>query len=442
MRFWISPFELTNPGLDLLEEAGFEPWKWDKGAPPGQDCLVLYDSPDQLVANSSNSPGLAIKTPEQLLEGYFKVLDWSQQADQPMLAIWRLQQLGPGGLGRWLADGAASEESEAPPAAQAPAIPPLVAAATLALIEACPQLLESYLDIELKAELFGGDADLHYRQRLRQARLQGELLLQALHAHAGRDQLEVREAELNDAREEAELTLLQLHQVQEELETLSLADRDKQQLLEAQTKELQSRSADCDELRQQLHQLQENLETISLADRDKQQLLNSQTKELKNRSADCDGLRQQLHQAQENLETLSLAHQEQQQLLEAQTKERETLSADRDGLRQQLHQVQENLEALSLANQEQQQLLATQTNELENRSADCAGLRQQLELREGERNEAREEAELTLLQLHQLQEELEHYFLENQDFARLASDAAAITGRLWIQHQVFEGVAP
>ena len=316
MRFWISPFELTNPGLGLLEEAGLQPWEWEKGTPPSQDCLLLYDSPDQLLANSSSSPGRAITTPEQLLESYLKVLDWSQQAGQPMLAIWRLQQLGPGGLVRWLAGGGARGQHEALPHLQAPAISPLVAAATLALIEACPKLLDSYLDIELKAELFGGDADLNYRQCLRQASMQWELLLQALHANAGPDQQDVREAELNDAREEAGLTLLQLLQ------------------------------------------------------------------------------------------------------------------------------AQEDLEALTLANQEKQQLLASQTNELETRFAECAGLRQQLELREGELKEIREEAELTLLQLHQVQEELERYFLENQDFARLASDAAAITGRLWIQHQVFEGVAP
>jgi len=241
MRFWISPFELTNHDLGLLEEAGLQPWEWEKGCPPNRDCLVLYDSPDQVLANSSSRPGRAITTPEQLLEGYFRVLDWSNQTRQPKLAIWRLQQLGPGGLGRWLIDAATGEESEAPHQPQAPAIRPLVAAATLALIEACPQLLDSYLDIELKAELFGGDADLHYRKRLRQASLQGELLLQEFHAHALRDQLELREAELNDAREEAQLTLLQLHQVQEELEHYFLRSRSSDEL--AHNQQLQLRRA-------------------------------------------------------------------------------------------------------------------------------------------------------------------------------------------------------
>jgi hypothetical protein len=270
---------------------------------------VLYDSPDQLLANSSNSPGRAIRAPEQLLEGYFKVLDWTKQADQPMLAIWRLQQLGPGGLCAWLADGAANEESEAPTPPQAPAIQPLVAAATLALMEACPQILDNYLDIELKAELFGGNADLHYRQRLRQASLQGELLLHELHAHALRDQLEIREAELNDAREEAQLTLIQLHQAQEELEAIFLADREKQRLIDTQTneiktktKELESRSTEVHDLRQhlevregelkdvreeaqltllQLHQVQEELEHYFLRSRSSDELAHNQQLQLR-----------------------------------------------------------------------------------------------------------------------------------------------------------------
>ena len=36
------------------------------------------------------------------------------------------------------------------------------------------------------------------------------------------------------------------------------------------------------------------------------------------------------------------------------------------------------------------------------------------EAAQAETKEAREEAELTLLQLHQVQEELEHYFLDSQ----------------------------
>ena len=41
-------------------------------------------------------------------------------------------------------------------------------------------------------------------------------------------------------------------------------------------------------------------------------------------------------------------------------------------------------------------------------------LQKQLKAAQAETKEAREEAELTLLQLHQVQEELEHYFLDSR----------------------------
>lgn len=49
-----------------------------------------------------------------------------------------------------------------------------------------------------------------------------------------REELSQREAELQDAREEAELIILQLHQVQEELEHYFLESRSLQQQLEEQ----------------------------------------------------------------------------------------------------------------------------------------------------------------------------------------------------------------
>ena len=256
MRYWISPFALTKADLDLLAQTNLQQLKLGEAYPPSPDCLVLYDCPHQVLANSCHSHGRAITTPEQLLEGYSKVLEWSSQTPQPMLAMWRVHQLGPSGLGRWFEDSGGISQ----PHLQTPSIKPLVAAATLALLEASPQLLESYQDIELKAELFGGDPDLHYRQRLRVASLEGEILLKELHAaHEVPDQLEVLKGELNDARKETELTLLQLQQVQEELETIFIADQEKQQLLDTKTKELETSSEVCNGLTQQLEVLKGEL---------------------------------------------------------------------------------------------------------------------------------------------------------------------------------------
>ena len=87
----------------------------------------------------------------------------------------------------------------------------------------------------------------------------------------------------------------------------------------------------------------------------------------------------------------------------------------------QLHQVQEELEQLFLKNQEKASLLKTTENQV-------AELKEELELasasqteKEAQAKAASEEAELTLLQLHQVQEELEHYFLRSQSADQLAA---------------------
>ena len=67
----------------------------------------------------------------------------------------------------------------------------------------------------------------------------------------------------------------------------------------------------------------------------------------------------------------------------------------------QLHQVQEELEQ-QISNNTEKELLNTANN------AKISQLEKELE-------ESKEEAELCLLQLHQVQEELEHYFLLSQD---------------------------
>ena len=77
----------------------------------------------------------------------------------------------------------------------------------------------------------------------------------------------------------------------------------------------------------------------------------------------------------------------------------------------QLHQVQEELESVFLSDQAK----AAELEQLQQQLCDATALREQLEARTNAEKEAKQEAELTLLQLHQVQEELEHYFLLSQE---------------------------
>ena len=129
------------------------------------------------------------------------------------------------GFATWL-----SGERLCPQGSMEPEPPtPLTALLALRLLECKPSLLNAYQDLELKAELAGSTADSHYVKRLQQAATP-EALLKAWHQPS--NDLARAEQLCQEAREEAELTLLQLHQVQEELEHYFLLSRDQEHTLQ------------------------------------------------------------------------------------------------------------------------------------------------------------------------------------------------------------------
>ena len=184
-------------------------------------------------------------------------------------------------------------------------------------------------------------------------------------------------------REAAELTLLQLHQVQEQLEHYSLATAEKQQQLEVQDRELEglrlSNAAQLSAHEQELKVLRDRFEfQVSGLE----QRLSSKQTELHEVMEASELTLLQLHQVQEQLEHFFLNNGEKQQQLEARDREFETL----------------------------RQLFEPRLAELE----DC------LASRDSELQVVSEAAERSLLQLHQVQEELEHYFLKARASDQLA----------------------
>jgi len=497
MRYWYSPLPLHGALISELSAAGLEPWPNDQGSPHGDICLLLYDSPERHIAAATEAE--VVFSSAALAEGYSKLLDCREASGQPLLAGWRLERVGCMGIQQWMTgNGTSGLVGDAEP------INPLMASVILSLLETKPQLLESYNDLELQAELLGSEADLTYRQRLHQAIGQADplqQLLATLHTLMGelqeaRDenehtrlelhkaeekqkqiaidndrkqqlldtrtdelknlqmdihalqqelqpkvnnleqQLKSREKQLHESRDDAELTLLKLHQVQDELMQLVLADRQNQQLLETRTQELQSLKGIIQALQQELLPKVEDLE----------QQLQNRNRELKDAREDAAHNHLQLHQVQEELEQLFLADQKNQQLLgtrnqelqnlkaniqemqpkmgnleqQLQDRERELKYAREDAAHNllQLHQVQEELEQLFLADQKNQQLLGTRNLELQNLKANIqelqpkmGNLEQQLQDHDHELKDAREEVELTQLQLHQVQAELKHLLL-------------------------------
>lgn len=204
MPAWLSPFSLSSEHEDALDQAGWQRWSGTLQNLPAGGVLV-YDTPDRLLALGT----------DVLQNGYEQLQD--AELAPRAVALWRL-----------LNSSERFPESE-----------PLAGALTLALVSAAPGLLDAYLDLELKADLRGGDPDVAYKRRLLGG-LDPAAVINAWQAPNEVD-TEARDAELQDAREEAELILLQLHQVQEELEHYFLLSRGQHQQLERYS-QLQQRS--------------------------------------------------------------------------------------------------------------------------------------------------------------------------------------------------------
>ncbi len=403
MRYWLTPFSLSTKAWSTLIEAGLQPWPEGCSSPPEADSLLLYDSPDQLITVVRTVPESEVLTPMSLLQGYRRLLGWSEQTGQPLLSISQLQRLGPQGLRTWISDAAAPFPAPPPPQP----IPPLLALVSLSLLVAEPALLDHYYDLELRAVLLGCDPDLRYRERLLQAGQEGDSLLQAFHesqrghhAHFELEQrLSSRDTELREAREEAELSMLQLHQVQEELEHSLLAGGEKQRQLEAGVRDLEElRRSKVDlesSYQQELQALRHQLEP-RLAEQE--QRLATRDTELRETKKEAELSMLQLHQVQEELEHSLLAGGETQRQLEACVRDLEEL---RRSKADQKSAHEQELQAL------RQQL-----------EPPLAELEQRLATRDTELRETKKEAELSMLQLHMVQEELEHYLLADGEKQR------------------------
>ena len=202
MPLCLSLFPLEPELQQRLERCD---WQVRSGSPWPEPLpaalLVLYDAPDRLLAATDLQP-------EDLLIAYRQLLELP--AAVRLISAWRLAACSDAAVRAGV--------EELLPEQPWPAPEPLAAVITKLALDSLPGLLDAYLDLELRADLLGGEPDAHYRRRLL-VELSFEALLAAWRTPSALT------VELAEAREEAELTLLQLHQVQEELEHYFLLSR-------------------------------------------------------------------------------------------------------------------------------------------------------------------------------------------------------------------------
>ena len=166
-----------------------------------------------------------------------------------------------------------------------------------------------------------------------------------------------------------------------------------QRQLESDAQQIEALNQSADQLTQQLQQTQH---ALSKAEQQHQAEQHQQQQALDDLKQESELLLLQLHQVQEELESTFLKHQQLESLYQ-------TLESQHKHTQQQLTQAQEQLkQTQEKLKQAEQQRDAAKQHETTQRQ-------QQAEL-----EDTKQENELLLLQLHQVQEELEHYFLEHQ----------------------------
>ena len=251
-------------------------------------------------------------------------------------------------------------------------------------------------------------------------------------------QLTESKTKITEAGQENELLLLQLHQVQEELEAYFLKH---------------------DALQQQSSKLQADIATVTKLSEERQSRIETLTKErdaCAKQVADNKAQVASLTQAKTALENektaLTQARNEQAKLVAERQSRIETLTKERDACAKQvadnkaqvasLTQAKTALEnektALTQARNEQAKLVAERQSRIEVLTKERDAHAKQLADRQVQIDQlnqkvatAEQENELLLLQLHQVQEELEHYFLQYQDKQKELQKAEARWQRIY-----------
>ncbi|MEQ1740190.1 MAG: hypothetical protein ABL884_09800 [Methyloglobulus sp.] len=208
-------------------------------------------------------------------------------------------------------------------------------------------------------------------------------------------------SQLKDLKKENELLLLQMHQVQEELESYFLQC---QRLSSEQVKVAKERQTQI----QQLTQARDQQAKLA-AERHSQiqQLVQARDGQAEERQTQI----QQLTQARDEQAKLAAERQSQIQQLVRVRDEKAKLVTEQQALIQKQTRTQNEYEILSGENAR----LKNQSNVLE------AKLRDAQASVSSKQSELTKENELLLLQLHQVQKELEHYFLKYQEVTQSKS---------------------
>ena len=232
-------------------------------------------------------------------------------------------------------------------------------------------------------------AEVEQKKELEQ--LHKQLKLSQEHINTIETQLNLSKNQSEESSAKSELTLLQLYKVQEELEKAFQDDKAKQLRIKDLKNLTENSEKQLDEARSQFQASQAQLKAAE----DQFQASQAQCVQY---SEEAELILLQLHAAQEELEKIFLQDQSKQS---------------------QINELEEKLEKISLQDKSKQSRIKDLKEKIETYKDKSDRAESEMKSAKNKQSQSSKEAELMLLQLQQVQEELEHYFLLSKEQASL-----------------------
>ena len=218
MQYWYSPTDILSSLQEKLAKTGLKQLTSVNSDHKAQNVLLIYSAPNQVLEQKRLEESTATTSSDICM--YYEKLSSLSAKYKNISSSWRLNMLDTTSIRRLCND----ETPQLDKSIKFPSLKPLPSLLTLEIARKEPKIIEIYLDLELKSNLFGLEADSNYLQRLRQ----GSLIDLAL-----MDWWEVnidREASFEEVRN----SLNQLAQIQSDYESLMEDNKRLQKLLKRQ----------------------------------------------------------------------------------------------------------------------------------------------------------------------------------------------------------------
>ena len=204
MQYWYSPTDILSSLQEKLAKTGLKQLTSVNSDHKAQNVLLIYSAPNQVLEQKRLEESTATTSSDICM--YYEKLSSLSAKYKNISSSWRLNMLDTTSIRRLCND----ETPQLDKSIKFPSLKPLPSLLTLEIARKEPKIIEIYLDLELKSNLFGLEADSNYLQRLSQGSLTDLALMDWWEVNLDREA----------SFEEVENSLNQLTQIQSNYECL------------------------------------------------------------------------------------------------------------------------------------------------------------------------------------------------------------------------------